>query len=113
MVIVTVVFCVIAWGGIKLFVFWPAELRTIRLLQEKQASGRQGIDSNGLIRYGRIRQGISFAEFESIAREHGLKWRLDQDNRRRVLLTVSSPICMPRAIFQDDELYEVFLGCLN
>ncbi|MCX7139722.1 MAG: hypothetical protein NT123_01200 [Proteobacteria bacterium] len=112
-VITTVVCCAIAWEAINIFVLWPSERKTIRLLQEKQAMGRLGAESNGSVKYGRIRQGISFAEFKSIAQEHGLKWRPHPEMRGGVRFTVSSPICRPHATFENDELYEIFLGCLN
>ena len=112
-VITALVCCAIVWEAIKIFVFWPSERRTIRLLQEKQAIGKLGTESNGSVKYGRIRQGISFAEFESIAQEHGLQWHPHPAIRGNVRFTVSSPICRPHAVFENDELYEIFLGCLN
>jgi uncharacterized RDD family membrane protein YckC len=85
-------------------IWWPAERETLRLLEEKQAIGTQG---------DRIRQGISFAEFESIAQERGLKWRWDPNQPTWVLFKVSSPICTARAQFRDSELYRVSWGCMN
>ena len=40
--VILVVFCAIVWEGIKIFVFWPGELATIRLLEKKQATGPRG-----------------------------------------------------------------------
>ena len=92
---------------------WGADRETLRLLEQRKAIDIERRDSTSSVTYDRIRHGISFAEFESIARERGLKWRWDPKYSGVVLFSVASPICRPSARFRDNELSELYFGCLS
>jgi len=99
------------WGLVNLYYFWPRERGALELLSEKAAARLATKPAQSAP--PEVHAGITFDEFRSFAREHGLKWRLEDGKPALVRFNVSNIFCMPSAFFKDGRLEQVFFGCMN